>query len=81
MFTVGEAGLISNANDGQEQRQQHLIQQVAGNSRRRRFTTETPLERERRLENQREQRRRHLQKSRTLEPAPFRASYIDSSFK
>ena len=23
----------------------------------------------------------HIQKSRTLEPAPFRASYIDSSFK
>ena len=38
MFTVGEAGLISNANDGQEQRKQHLIQQVAGNSRLRRFT-------------------------------------------
>jgi len=49
----------------QEQRQQRLIQQVAGNSRRRRFTTETPLERELRLENQREQRRRRRQQETT----------------
>ena len=65
MFTVGEGGPLLEANEGQEQRQQRLIQQVAGNCRRRRFTTETPLERERRLENQREQRRRRRQQETT----------------
>ena len=54
MFTIGESGTISNANDTQ-------AQQVALNPRRRRFSTETPLERERRLEIQREQRRRRRQ--------------------
>jgi len=64
-FTVGEGGPIFDANEGQEQRQQRLIQQVAGNSHRKRFTTETPLERGRRLENQREQRRRRRQQETT----------------
>ena len=41
MFTIGESRIISNANDTQ-------AQQVALNPRRRRFSTETPLERERR---------------------------------
>ena len=54
MFTIGESRTISNANDTQ-------AQQVALNPRRRRFSTETPLERERRLEIQREQRRRRRQ--------------------
>ena len=65
MFTVGEGGPIWDANEGQEQRQQRLIQQMAGNCRRRRFTTETPLERERRLENQCEQRWRRRQQETT----------------
>jgi len=46
MFAVDEIPPISDANEGQEQRQQRLIQVMAGNSRRGRFTTETPLERE-----------------------------------
>ena len=54
MFTIGESRTISNANDTQ-------ARQVAPNPRRGRFSTETPLERERRLEIQREQRRRRRQ--------------------
>ena len=54
MFTIGESRTISNANDTQ-------ARQVAPNPRRGRFSTETPLERERRLKIQREQRRRGRQ--------------------
>ena len=54
MFTIGESRTISNANDTR-------AQQVAPNPRRGRFSNETPLERERRLEIQREQRRRRRQ--------------------
>ena len=50
-FTIGESRTISHANDTQ-------AQQVAPNPRPGRFSTETPLERERRLQIQREQRRR-----------------------
>ena len=46
MFIVGETPRISDPNERQEQRQQRLIQRVAGNSCRGRFMTETPLERE-----------------------------------
>ena len=53
-FTVGESRTISHANDTQ-------AQQVAPNPRPGRFSTETPLERERRLQIQREQRRRRRQ--------------------
>ena len=49
MFTISESRTISHANDTQ-------AQQVAANPRRGRFSTKTPLERERRLEKQREQR-------------------------
>ena len=54
MFTIGETRTIFNANNIQ-------AQQVAPNPRRGRFSTEAPLERERRLEIQREQRRRRRQ--------------------
>ena len=54
MFTIGESRTISNVNETQ-------AQQVAPNLRRGRFSTETPLERERRLKIQREQRRRRRQ--------------------
>ena len=54
MFTIGESRTISNAIDTQ-------ARQVAPNPRRGRFSTETPLERERRLEIKREQRRRRRQ--------------------
>ena len=54
MFTIGESRAISHANDTQ-------AQQVAPNPRPGRFSTETPLERERRLQIQREQRRRRRQ--------------------
>ena len=54
MFTIREARTISSANDTQ-------AQQVDPNPRRGRFSTETPLERERRLEIQREQQRRRRQ--------------------
>ena len=54
MFTIGESRTISHANDTQ-------AQQVAPNPRRGRFSTETPLERERRLKIQREQRGRGRQ--------------------
>ena len=58
MFTVGQSPPISRANERQQQIQQPWIQEVAGNHRLGRFTNETPEERERRLEIQREQRRR-----------------------
>ena len=54
MFTIGESRTISNVNDTQ-------AQQVAPNPHRGRFSTETPLERERRLKVQREKRRRRRQ--------------------
>ena len=53
MFTIGESRAISHANDTEQQ-----AQQVAANPRRGRFSTETPLERERRLEIYRQRRRR-----------------------
>ena len=53
-FTIGESRTISHANDTQ-------AQQVTPNPRPGRFSTETPLERERRLQIQREQRRRKSQ--------------------
>ena len=53
-FTIGESRTISHANDTQ-------AQQVTPNPRPGRFSTETPLERERRLPIQREQRRRRRQ--------------------
>ena len=53
-FTISESRTISHANDTQ-------AQQVTPNPRPGRFSTETPLERERRLQIQREQRRRKSQ--------------------
>ena len=53
-FTIGESRTISHPNNTQ-------AQQVAPNPRPGRFSTETPLERERRLQIQREQRRRRRQ--------------------
>ena len=53
-FTIGESRTISHANDTQAQR-------VTPNPRPRRFSTETPLERECRLPIQREQRRKRRQ--------------------
>ena len=53
-FTIGESRAISHANDTQ-------AQQVTPNPRPGRFSTETPLERERRQQIQREQRRRRRQ--------------------
>ena len=53
-FTIGESRTISHANDTQ-------AQQVAPNPRPGRISTETPLEWERRLQTQREQRRRRCQ--------------------
>ena len=53
-FTIGESRTISHANDTQ-------LQQVAPNPRPARFSTETPMERERRLQIQREQQRRRRQ--------------------
>ena len=53
-FPIGESRTICHANDTQ-------AQQVTPNSRPGRFSTETPLERERRLPIQREQRRRRRQ--------------------
>ena len=53
-FTIGESRRISHENDTQ-------AQQVAPYPRPGRFSTETPLERERRLQIQREQRRRRRQ--------------------
>ena len=53
-FTIGESRTISHANDTQ-------AQQVAPNPRPGRFSTETPLEWERWLQIQREQRRRRSQ--------------------
>ena len=54
MFTIGESRTISHANDTQ-------TQQMAPNPRPGRFSTETPLEQERRLQIQREQRGRRRQ--------------------
>ena len=54
MFTIGESRTVSPANDTQ-------AQQVAPNPRPGRFSTEPPLERERRLQIQREQGRRRRQ--------------------
>ena len=54
MFTISESQSIFHANDTQ-------AQQVAPNPHPGRFPTETPLERERRLQIQREQRRRRRQ--------------------
>ena len=54
VFTIGESRTISHANDTQ-------AQQVTPNPRPGRISTETPLERERRLQIQREQRRRTSQ--------------------
>ena len=42
LFTIGESRATSHANDTE-----HQAQQVAANPRRGRFSTETPLERER----------------------------------
>ena len=53
-FTIGESRTISHANDTQ-------AQQVAPNPRPGRFSTETPLEWQRRVQTQREQRRRRRQ--------------------
>ena len=53
-FTIGESRTISHANDTQ-------AQQVTPNPCPGRFSTETPLKRERRLPIQREQRRRRRQ--------------------
>ena len=53
-FTISESRTISRANDTQ-------AQQVAPNPRPGRFSSETPLERERRLRIQPEQRRRRRQ--------------------
>ena len=53
MFTIGESRAILHATDTEQQ-----AQQVAANPRRGRFSTETPLERERRLEIYRQRRRR-----------------------
>ena len=61
MFTIGESQAISHANGTEQQTQERRIQQPAVNPRRGRFATETPLQRERRLEIQREQRRRRRQ--------------------
>ena len=54
MFTIGESRTVSHANDTQ-------AQQVDPNPRPGRFSTETPLERERRPQIQREQRSRRRQ--------------------
>ena len=51
---MGESRTVSHANDTE-------AQQVAPNPRRGRFSTEAPLERERRLKIQREPRRRRRQ--------------------
>ena len=56
-FMIGESRVISNQTNDTEQQ----AQKVAAIPRRGRFSTETPLEQERRLEIQREQRRRRGQ--------------------
>ena len=61
-FTIGESRTISHANDTQ-------AQQVAPNPRPGRFSTETPLERERRLQIQREQRTETSTRNRLARPA------------
>ena len=67
-FTIGESRTISHANDTQ-------AQQVTPNPRPGRFSTETPLERERRLPIQREQRRRRRQQE-TVEQKEHRLGSI-----
>ena len=67
-FTIGESRTISHANDTQ-------AQQVAPNPHPGRFPTETPLERERRLQIQREQRRRRRQQE-TAEQKEHRLSSL-----
>ena len=57
MFTIGESRAISHANDTDQQAQ------VAANPRRGRFSTETPLQRERRLEILPQRRRRRQQET------------------
>ena len=57
MITVVDSRAISNANDTEQQAQ------VAVNSCRGRFSTETPLERERRLEIKEQRRRRRQQET------------------
>ena len=64
VFTIGESRTISHANDTQ-------AQQVTPNPRPGRFSTETPLERERRFPIQREQRRRR-RKQETVEQKEHR---------
>ena len=62
MFTIGESYAISHANVAEQQTQERRIQQPAVNPRREDLTPKlNPLERERRLETQREQRRRRQQ--------------------
>ena len=59
MFTLGKSQSISQTTERERQgKRQRFIQQVAGNPRWGRFTIETPLQRERGLEIQREQQRR-----------------------
>ena len=61
-FTIGESHAISHANVTEQQTQERRIQQPAVNPRRGNLTPKlNPLERERRLESQREQRRRRRQ--------------------
>ena len=74
MFTVGESREISHANDTEKQAQQRWIHQMAGNPRRGRFPTETPLERELRLEIQSEQLRGRRQQETGVEQREYRFS-------
>ena len=64
VYGIGESRTISHTNDTQ-------AEQVAPNPRPGRFSTETPLERERRLPIQREQRRRR-RKQETVEQKEHR---------
>ena len=61
MFSIGESKAISHANGTEQQTQERRIQQPAVNPRRENLTSKKPLEREGRLEIQREQRRRRRQ--------------------
>ena len=70
-FIIGESRTISHANDTQ-------AQQVAPNPRPGRFSTETPLERERRLQIQREQRRRRRQQE-TAEQKEHRLAHCSTA--
>ena len=62
-FTIGESRTIFHANDTQ-------ARQVAPNPRSGRFSTETPLERERRLQIEREQRQRRRQQETAEQKEP-----------